>query len=101
VADEFTPTLDQLTLAAYLRSGEYDRHVRKARAVYRGRRDRLMEELARLLPDLAVTGLVLGYGRLHESAALYVVRALEAILRPCLQAGPGAQPADLVTQGAG
>jgi GntR family transcriptional regulator/MocR family aminotransferase len=51
VVDEFTPTLDQLTLAAYLRSGEYDRHVRKARAVYRARRDRLMEELARSLPD--------------------------------------------------
>ena len=49
----------------------------------------------------AAKGLVLGYGRLHESAVLYVVRALEAILRPYLQAGPGAQPADLVTQGAG
>ncbi len=146
VVDEFTPTLDQLTLAAYLRSGEYDRHVRKARAAYRARRDRLVQELGHALPDLAVTGiaaglhallllppwiddaaiaaralereirvsplsrfcvtrtdargLVLGYGRLHESAAVYVVRALEGILRPYLRAGPGAQPAELVTQGA-
>ena len=33
--------LDQLTLAAFLTSGRYDRHVRRSRLAYRQRRDRL------------------------------------------------------------
>ncbi len=40
--DDFSPVLDQLTLAEFLRRGEYDRHVRRARVVYRRRRDRLL-----------------------------------------------------------
>src|SRR5206468_1403897 len=40
--DDFSPALDQLTLAELLARGDYDRHVRRARAAYRRRRDRLL-----------------------------------------------------------
>jgi GntR family transcriptional regulator/MocR family aminotransferase len=126
VADEFSPALDQLTLAEYLRSGDYDRQVRKARAIYRGRRDRLVQALSRALPEFSVTGiaaglhvllsfpqrvddasiaeaaeregirvsplsaycvdrtdskgLVIGYGKLHESAVAAAVDALGTVV---------------------
>jgi GntR family transcriptional regulator/MocR family aminotransferase len=125
--DSFSPTLDQLTLAEFLRRGHYDRHVRRARAVYRRRRDRLLNALETQLPDLpiegvaagvhlllrlppdvsdvaiaeaaqgegiAVTplsefrltpartgGLVIGYGRLHESAIEDATTALARVVR--------------------
>jgi GntR family transcriptional regulator/MocR family aminotransferase len=60
LVDDFSPALDQLTLAAFLRSGEYDRHVRKARRVYRARRDALLDALTRHLPELDVTGVAAG-----------------------------------------
>ncbi len=128
--DDFSPALDQLTLAAFLRGGDYDRHVRKARSVYRARRDRLLAALSEHLPELEVAGvaagvhlllqlpswvddaaialrasmarisvpplsafcirpargrgLVVGYGRLHESAVSAAVQALAALVRPAL-----------------
>jgi GntR family transcriptional regulator/MocR family aminotransferase len=126
--DDFSPALDQLTLAELLTRGDYDRHVRRARSIYRARRDRLLAELERQLPELAVEGvaagvhvllrlppgvhdvaiaeaadragiavtplsafrltparaggLVVGYGRLHESAVEPAMRALAAVIRP-------------------
>ena len=58
--DDFSPALDQLTLAELLTRGHYDRHVRRARAVYRARRDRLLAALARHLPALPVEGVAAG-----------------------------------------
>jgi GntR family transcriptional regulator/MocR family aminotransferase len=58
--DDFSPALDQLALAEFLRSGEYDRHVRRARVVYRRRRDRLLERLAKELRELPVAGVAAG-----------------------------------------
>jgi GntR family transcriptional regulator / MocR family aminotransferase len=58
--DTFSPTLDQLTLARFLTSGQYDRHVRRARAVYRRRRDRLLSALGTQLPELAIEGVAAG-----------------------------------------
>jgi GntR family transcriptional regulator/MocR family aminotransferase len=127
LVDGFSPSLDQLTLAELIRSGEYDRHVRRARAAYRARRDRLLAALATHLPELRVEGvaagvhvlvwlepgfhdaalaaaaeragirvpplsafrirrsrqggLVVGYGRLHESAVEPAVRALANVIR--------------------
>jgi GntR family transcriptional regulator / MocR family aminotransferase len=34
LADDFSPALDQLTLARFIEKGEYARHVRRARVVY-------------------------------------------------------------------
>ncbi|AKH84389.1 GntR family transcriptional regulator [Streptomyces sp. CNQ-509] len=52
--------VDQLTLAEFLDSGGYDRHVRAARQRYRRRRDRLVAELARRAPRVRVTGIAAG-----------------------------------------
>ncbi|WP_406427490.1 PLP-dependent aminotransferase family protein [Streptomyces sp. NBC_00147] len=51
---------DQLALADFLLSGAYDRHVRRMRQRYRGRRDRLVEALAERAPGVAVTGIAAG-----------------------------------------
>ncbi len=127
LTDDFSPVLNQLTLAEFLRSGDYDRHIRRARRAYRVRRDRLLDALASELPELPVTGvaagvhvllrlpdevddgavaakawearvlipplsdfyagpaltrgLVVGYGRLHESAVEPAIKALAAAVR--------------------
>ena len=58
--DDFSPALDQLALAQLLTSGEYARHLRRARTVYRNRRDRLLQALSSHLPELAVEGVSAG-----------------------------------------
>jgi GntR family transcriptional regulator/MocR family aminotransferase len=124
--DDFSPSLNQLTLAEFLRRGHYDRHLRRARGIYRRRRDAFIAALDRHLPELAVEGvaagvhlllrlppgtsdtaiaaeaadarirvqplsafrirpsddggLVIGYGRLHESAVGPAARALAAVI---------------------
>ncbi|MDQ7803721.1 PLP-dependent aminotransferase family protein [Amycolatopsis sp. A133] len=52
--------LDQLTLAEFLASGAYDRHVRRMRQRYRRRRDRLVTALAERAPHVTVTGIAAG-----------------------------------------
>ncbi|MFH9863594.1 PLP-dependent aminotransferase family protein [Streptomyces sp. NPDC017202] len=52
--------LDQLTLAEFLTSGAYDRHVRSARLRYRRRRDALVAALAAHAPEARVTGIAAG-----------------------------------------
>ncbi|MFJ2258263.1 PLP-dependent aminotransferase family protein [Streptomyces sp. NPDC087844] len=51
---------DQLTLADFVESGSYDRHVRRMRQRYRRRRDRLVEALAAQAPHVEVTGIAAG-----------------------------------------
>jgi GntR family transcriptional regulator / MocR family aminotransferase len=58
--DIFSPTLDQLTLARFLTSGEYSRHVRRARTTYRRRRDGVLAALRNHLPELAIEGVAAG-----------------------------------------
>jgi GntR family transcriptional regulator/MocR family aminotransferase len=50
----------QLTMADFIRSGNYDKHIRRARASYRRRRDTLANRLARFAPAAQVTGLSAG-----------------------------------------
>ncbi|WP_369182142.1 PLP-dependent aminotransferase family protein [Streptomyces sp. Y1] len=52
--------LDQLTLAEFLASGGYDRHVRRMRRHYRERRDRLVAALAAHAPHVEATGIAAG-----------------------------------------
>jgi len=47
--------LDQHVFASLLRSGQYDRHVRGLRRLYRARRDFFVEALAARLPEWTVT----------------------------------------------
>jgi GntR family transcriptional regulator/MocR family aminotransferase len=53
-------SLDQLALAEFLNSGDYDRHVRARRLAYRRRRDELVDTLAQRAPRARVTGLAAG-----------------------------------------
>ncbi|OIJ91242.1 PLP-dependent aminotransferase family protein [Streptomyces colonosanans] len=52
--------MDQLTLAEFITSGAYDRHVRAARLRYRRRRDALVEALAVRAPDVRIGGIAAG-----------------------------------------
>ncbi|MGW4561859.1 MocR-like pyridoxine biosynthesis transcription factor PdxR [Streptomyces sp. NPDC004561] len=52
--------LEQLTLAEFLTSGAYDRHVRSSRLRYRRRRDALAAAVAGRAPGVRVTGIAAG-----------------------------------------
>jgi GntR family transcriptional regulator/MocR family aminotransferase len=52
--------LDQLTLAEFIDSGAYDRHVRAMRQCYRRRRDQLVAALADRAPHIRVSGIAAG-----------------------------------------
>jgi GntR family transcriptional regulator / MocR family aminotransferase len=124
--DDGSPSLEQLAFARWLARGDYQRQIRRMRAVYRERRDRLVAALADRLPELSVSGvaaglsvtldlpagtddgalersalaagirvqalsgyaiddrgrrgLVLGYGRLHESAIAPAVSAVGQLI---------------------
>ncbi len=60
------PTLPQLALAELLARGEYDRHLRRTRRLYRHRRDALLSSLARI-PAARPAGIAAG---LHLTAHL-------------------------------
>ncbi|MFD9796438.1 PLP-dependent aminotransferase family protein [Streptomyces sp. NPDC059070] len=53
-------SLEQLTLAEFISSGAYDRHVRGMRLRYRRRRDQLVAALAERAPDVRVSGIAAG-----------------------------------------
>ncbi len=55
-ADLGSPALDQLAFADFLTRGELDRHLRRMRPIYRGRRDALLAALHRHLPMLEPVG---------------------------------------------
>jgi len=57
---EWSSTLDQLTLAEFIASGAYDRHVRLMRLRYRRRRDQLVAALTQRVPRIRVTGMAAG-----------------------------------------
>ncbi|SCK13461.1 GntR family transcriptional regulator / MocR family aminotransferase [Streptomyces sp. AmelKG-E11A] len=52
--------LDQLTLAEFITSGAYDRHIRLMRTRYRRRRDQLVAALAERAPQVRATGIAAG-----------------------------------------
>ncbi|GAA4817037.1 PLP-dependent aminotransferase family protein [Streptomyces ziwulingensis] len=58
--EAWVSVLDQLSLADFIVSGAYDRHVRRMRQRYRGRRDRLVRALAAQAPHVVVTGVAAG-----------------------------------------
>jgi GntR family transcriptional regulator / MocR family aminotransferase len=59
-ADRGSPALEQLALADLIGKGEFDRHLRRMRPVYRRRRDALLAALSRRLPWLEPTGVSAG-----------------------------------------
>ena len=59
-ADHGSPTLDQLAFADFIERGELDRHLRKARHLYRRRRDATVAALRKHLPSLRIEGVAAG-----------------------------------------
>jgi len=59
-ADRGSPALEQMALAGFVTRGEFDRHLRRMRPVYRRRRDALLAALARHLPWLEPSGVSAG-----------------------------------------
>jgi GntR family transcriptional regulator / MocR family aminotransferase len=60
-ADRGSPVIDQLAFADFLSRGEFDRHLRRMRPVYRRRRDTLLSALAQRLPELTPDGICAGF----------------------------------------
>jgi GntR family transcriptional regulator/MocR family aminotransferase len=60
LADRGSPALDQLAFADFLSRGEFDRHLRRMRPVYRARRDALLAALSTRTPELEVVGVAAG-----------------------------------------
>src|SRR5882757_1968886 len=60
LADRGSPVIDQLTFADFLLRGEFDRHLRRMRPIYRSRRDALVAELRTRLSRLRPSGIAAG-----------------------------------------
>jgi GntR family transcriptional regulator / MocR family aminotransferase len=75
--DRGSPGLDQLALATLIESGRYDRHLRRMRAVYAGRRGALVNALGQHAPAVALTGLAAGF---HAVAHLPQPAAEQAVI---------------------
>lgn len=60
LADRGSPVLDQLAFADFLERGEFDRHLRRMRPIYRDRRNALIRALQQRLPDFTPSGIAAG-----------------------------------------
>jgi GntR family transcriptional regulator/MocR family aminotransferase len=69
LADRQTSSLDQLTFAELIRSGAYDRHVRRCRMAYRRRREQLATQLRARAPGTRMIGVAAGLQALVELPA--------------------------------
>jgi GntR family transcriptional regulator/MocR family aminotransferase len=87
LSDGFTGVLEQLTLDELIRSGVYDRHVRRSRMRYRRRRDHLVEELARRSPRVSVTGIAAGLHAVVRLGASLTTSEETAICSRAARAG--------------
>ena len=82
--DRGSASLDQLAFADFLSRGEFDRHLRRMRPIYRERRDAMLDALRRYLPDLGTTGASAG---LHVLALLPRGIDEAAVIEQALAAG--------------
>ena len=60
LADRGSPVLDQLAFADFVDRGEFDRHLRRIRPLYRRRRDALLAALWKHTPELEPAGIAAG-----------------------------------------
>jgi GntR family transcriptional regulator/MocR family aminotransferase len=84
VADRGSSVLDQLAFAEFLSRGEFDRHLRRMRPLYRRRRDLLLHALREHLPDLEPVGAAAGQ---HFVAWLPPDLAEEAVVTAAARRG--------------
>jgi GntR family transcriptional regulator/MocR family aminotransferase len=87
-ADRGSPALEQLALADLITRGEFDRHLRRMRPVYRRRRDALLTALDRRLPQLEPAGVSAG---LHLITWLPPHLDEAAVVGAAARAGVGVQ----------
>ncbi|MEU5709914.1 PLP-dependent aminotransferase family protein [Streptomyces flaveolus] len=81
--DYMSSALEQLTLAEFITSGAYDRHVRSMRLHYRRRRNQLVTALAQRAPGVRVVGMAAGL-----QAVLALPRGTErSVVRAAAQQG--------------
>ncbi|WP_175007745.1 PLP-dependent aminotransferase family protein [Cellulosimicrobium sp. TH-20] len=95
-ADLGTSVPEQAALAALLVSGTYQRHLRRARAVYQRRRRALLAALGEALPGVTVGGVAAGLhlvvplpGPAAEDAAVDGLRAAGVPVEPLRGTGVG------------
>jgi GntR family transcriptional regulator / MocR family aminotransferase len=101
LADRGSPVIDQLTFADFLAHGEFDRHLRRMRPVYRRRRDALLRALGEQIPDLEPAGIAAG---LHLVAWLPPDLEETAVTRAAARHGLGVYgvgPYRMASQGPG
>jgi GntR family transcriptional regulator/MocR family aminotransferase len=84
LADCGTARIEQHAFAFFLSRGELDRHLRRMRVRYRRRRDLLLAELARTLPEATVRGAAAG---LHATVELPDDHDEQAILAQARRRG--------------
>jgi GntR family transcriptional regulator/MocR family aminotransferase len=77
MSDRGSCALDQLALATLLTTGRYDRHLRRMRSVYAGRRAALVGAFARHAPGVELGGLAAGF---HAVAPLPAGADEEAVI---------------------
>ncbi|GGS65927.1 GntR family transcriptional regulator [Planobispora rosea] len=87
--DMGSPVLEQYALADFVRSGAYDRHLRRMRREYRTRRDTLVRALAEHLPEITVHGVSAGLHLLAELPEDWDERAAARAAQEC---GLAAEP---------
>jgi GntR family transcriptional regulator/MocR family aminotransferase len=97
-ADYGSGAMDQLALADFIACGELDRHLRRMRLIYRGRRDALLAGLARHLPAFEPLGASAG---LHVMARLPVGLDEMELVRAATTDGIGLSGAGETYVGAG
>lgn len=70
LADNGRSRLEQHTMAEFITSGDFDRHLRRMRAIYRDHRAALLDAVAEHLPQAVVGGISAG---LHATVRLPVL----------------------------
>jgi GntR family transcriptional regulator / MocR family aminotransferase len=89
-------SLDQLTLAEFIASNAYDRHVRRSRLTYRRRRDRMVAALENGAASVRVTGIAAG---MHAVVELTGGEREDEVVRRAAEAGLAIQGLGSYTHG--
>jgi GntR family transcriptional regulator/MocR family aminotransferase len=89
--DGGTAILEQAALAQFMRSGDFERHIRKMRRLYRSRRDALVQALSRELGDRVAIGE--RHGGLNMLVMLDLRMSDEKVVERAAEAGVGLRSA--------
>ncbi|GAC1471786.1 MAG: PLP-dependent aminotransferase family protein [Chloroflexota bacterium] len=89
--DSGTPMLEQATLAEFMQAGDFERHIRRMRRLYRGRRDTLVTALVQTFGNRVTIGE--RHGGLNVLVTLDVRLSEPEVLRRAAAAGIGLRSA--------